>query len=242
MTSELHHEIRHVIRSPTAEEALRLARVAASTPSAIWNDQAWLTVAAGANSAAISDSRWLALCIFAHEKRTAEVAIVDALLKRARFLVVCGPDENDPFRDPGVFFAVVRRFIGGDSSHAALRTFQHAMDLVFSAERDSTEWVDARLQFMRGRRLRDIGRALRAVSERAIVVPTDLAEWCTWADIREVVARCWPSADADGRASLSGCSRSLAGGTLDAPNAGECSTGDDATPRPCVRRDRAPRC
>jgi hypothetical protein len=78
VTSELHPEIRQVIQSPTAEVALRLASVAASTPSAIWTDQAWLTVAAGANSAAISDSRWMALCIFAYEKRAADVAVVDA--------------------------------------------------------------------------------------------------------------------------------------------------------------------
>ena len=189
MTSDLHPEIREVIQSPTVEVALRLAQVAASTPSAIWTDQAWLTVATGANSAAISDSPWLALCIFAHERRAAEVAVVDALLKRARFLVVCGPDNNDPFRDPEVFFAGVRCFIGSDSSKAALQTFQRAMGLVFSADRASGEWADARLQFIRGRRLRDIGRALRSVSDQAIIVPTDLTDWLTWADVREVDGR-----------------------------------------------------
>src|SRR6478609_689320 len=97
-----------------------------SMPSAVWTEQAWLTVAAGANSAAISDSRWLAVCIFAHEKRSADVAVVDALMKRARFLVDCGPDENDQFRDPAVLFEGARRFIGGDSSQAALRAFQGA--------------------------------------------------------------------------------------------------------------------
>lgn len=182
----LHPEIRQVIQSATAEAALQLANAAASAPSAIWTEQAWLTVAAAANSAAISDSRWLALCIFAHEKRAAGVAVLDALSKRARFLVVCGPVERDRFRDPAIFFEGVRRFIAGDSAPAALRTFQLATDRVFSADRDSTEWFDARLQFMRGRRLRDIGRALRSVADAGLAVPADLAEWLTWADVREV--------------------------------------------------------
>lgn len=160
--------------------------MAAATPSAIWTDQAWLTVAAGANSAAISDARWLAVCIFAHEKRSTDVAVVDALIKRARFLVVAGPDESDHFRNPAVLFDGVRRFIAGDSSRAALREFQRAMDLVFTADRSSTEWADARLRFIRGRRLRDIGRALRSVADRGIVVPTDLGEWLVSAEVREV--------------------------------------------------------
>lgn len=83
----------------------------------------------------------------------------------------------------------MRGFIGSDSSETALRTFQRAMDLVFSAERDSTEWADARLHFIRGRHLRDIGRALRSVSDHAILVPADLTEWLTWADVREVDGR-----------------------------------------------------
>jgi hypothetical protein len=182
----LHPKIRQVIQSATADAALQLANAAASAPSAVWTEQAWLMVAAGANSAAISDSRWLALCIFAHEKRSASVAVVDALLKRARFLVVCGPDEQDQFRDPAIFFDGLRRFIGGESSQAARQTFQRAMTLVFGADRNSTEWSDARLQFIRGRRLRDLGRALRSVADQGIVVPTDLAEWLSWADIREV--------------------------------------------------------
>lgn len=186
MTSSLHPEVREVIRNPSAEAALQLANVAASTHSSVWTDQAWLTVAAGANSAAASDLRWLALCIFAHERRSDDVAVVDALVKRARFLVVAGSDENDQFRDPAIFFDGVRRFIGGDSSQAALRAFQRAVDLVFNADRDSTEWAEARLQFIRGRRLRDIGRALRSVADEAIVVPTDLTEWLAWADVREI--------------------------------------------------------
>jgi hypothetical protein len=181
----LHTEIRQVIQSPTAETALQLASAAASAPSAAWTEQAWLTVAARANSAAISDSRWLAVCIFAHERRSAVVSAVDALLKRARFLVVSGADERDEFRDPATFFEGVRRFIGADSSQGALLTFQRAMHLVFTADRKSKEWSDARLQFIRGRRLRDIGRALRSVADLGIVVPADLAEWLTWATVRE---------------------------------------------------------
>jgi hypothetical protein len=182
----LHPEIRQVIQSATVEAALQLANVAASAPSAIWTEQAWLTVAAAANSAAISDSRWLALCIFAHEQRSAGVAVLDALLKRARFLVVCGPDERDRFRDPTIFFDGVRRFIGADSPPAALRTFQRAMDRVFSTDRDSPEWAAARVEFIRGRRLRDIGGALRFVADAGLAVPADLAEWLTWAEVREV--------------------------------------------------------
>lgn len=185
MTSTLHPEIRQIIQSPNADAALQLASMA-PTPSAVWTDQAWLTVAAGANSAAISDSSWLAVCIFAHERRSADVAVVDALLKRARFLVVSGPDEHDRFRDPAVFFEGVRRFFGRDQSQAALQTFQRAINLVFSADRKSTEWADARIQFIRGRRLRDIGRALRSVAHRGVVVPADLVDWLTWADVREV--------------------------------------------------------
>lgn len=186
MTSALHPEIGQVIQSPNAEAALQLASVAASVPSAVWTDQAWLTVAAAANSAAISDSRWLALCIFAHERRSAGVAVIGALAKRARFLVVAGPDENDLFRNPAIFFDRVRRFIGRDSSRAALQTFQRAVGLVFSADSNSTEWADARLQFLRDRRLRDVGRALRSVADQGIAMPTDLAEWLLWADVREI--------------------------------------------------------
>lgn len=185
MTATLHPEIRQVVLSSTVEAALQLVSVA-TTPSAAWTDQAWLTVAAAANSAAISDPKWLAVCIFAHEKRSADVAVIDALMKRARLLAVSGPDEHDPFRDPAIFFEGVRRFIAGDASQAALRTFQHAIDLVFNADRQSTEWAHARLQFIRGRRLRDIGRALRTVADREISVPMDLAEWLSWADVREV--------------------------------------------------------
>lgn len=183
MTS-LHPDIRQIIDSPTVEVALQ--RASASTPSDVWTERAWLTVAAAANSSAISDARWLALCIFAHERRLADVAVIDALVKRARILVDCGPDEHDRFRDPAVFFDGARRFIGGDSSQASLDAFQRAMDLVFHADRKSTEWAAARIQFIRGRRLRDIGRSLRSVADAGIVVPTDLEEWLVWADVREV--------------------------------------------------------
>jgi hypothetical protein len=188
VTSALHPEIREVIHCRTAEAALQLASIV-STPSAVWTDEAWLTVAACANSAAISDSSWLAVCILAHEKRSADVAVIDALLTRARFLVVSGPDERDRFRDPATFFEGLRRFIDGDVAQAALQAFQRAMSLVFTADRGSTDWADARLQFIRGRRLRDIGRALRAVADRGIAIPTDLAEWLAWADVREVDGR-----------------------------------------------------
>ncbi|HEX2875046.1 MAG TPA: hypothetical protein VHP33_27535 [Polyangiaceae bacterium] len=180
----LHPEIRQVIDSPTVEVALE--RASAATASAVWTEKAWLTVAAAANSAAIRDSRWLALCIFAHERRLADVAVIDALMKRAQLLALYGADEHDRFRAPTVFFDGVRRFIGGDSSQTSLETFQRAMDVVFHADRKSTEWADARIQFIRGRRLRDIGRALRSVAEAGIVIPTDLAEWLVWAEVREV--------------------------------------------------------
>lgn len=184
MTSTLQLDIRQIIDSPTVEVALERASVA--TASDVLTEKGWLTVAAAANSAAIRDSRWLALCIFAHERRSADVAVIDALMKRARILVDCGADQHDRFRDPAVFFDGVRRFIGGDSSQASLETFQRAMDVVFHADRKSTEWADARFQFIRGRRLRDIGRSLRSVADAGIVVPTDLQEWLVWAEVREV--------------------------------------------------------
>lgn len=180
----MHPDIRQLIDSPTVEVALE--RASAATSSAVWTERAWLTVAAAANSSAIADSRWLALCIFAHEQRSAGVAAIDALTKRARILVDCGSDERDRFRDPAVLFDGVRRFIGGDSSQASLETFQRAMDVVFHADRKSTEWADARIQFIRGRRLRDLGRALRSVADAGIAVPSDLNEWLVWAEIREV--------------------------------------------------------
>lgn len=183
MTS-LHPDIRQVIDSPTVEVALERAN--AATASDVWTEQAWLTVAAAANSAAIRDSRWLALCIFAHERRLADVAVIDALMKRAQLLVAYGADQHDRFRDPTVFFDGVRRFIAGASSQAGLEAFQRAMDVVFHADRKSTEWADARIQFIRGRRLRDLGRSLRLVADAGIVVPTDLQEWLVWAEVREV--------------------------------------------------------
>jgi hypothetical protein len=175
VTSSLHPDIRQVIDSPTVEIALQ--RASSAIPSAVWTEQAWLTVAAAANSAAITDSRWLALCVFAHERRLAGVAVIDALMKRAQLLVEYGAAEHDRFRDPAVC---------GDSSQASLETFQRAMDVVFHTDRKSTEWADARIQFIRGRRLRDIGRSLRSVADAGIVVPTDLQEWLVWAEVREV--------------------------------------------------------
>lgn len=183
MTS-LQPEIRQIIDSPTVEVALE--RASAATAPDVLTEKAWLTVAAAANSAAIRDSRWLALCIFAHERRLADVAVIDAFMKRAQLLVAYGADEHDRFRDPAVLFDGVRRFIGGDSSQASLESFQRAMDVVFHADRKSTEWADARIQFIRGRRLRDVGRALRSVADAGIVIPADLAEWLVWAEVREV--------------------------------------------------------
>lgn len=128
----------------------------------------------------------MALCIFAHERRSAAVAAIDALTKRACFIATSGAAEHDPFRNPHTFFAGVRRFIGVESSQAALETFQGAMNVVFSADRKSPEWSRARDQFIRSRRLRDIGKALRSVAERGEVIPDDLVEWLTWATLREV--------------------------------------------------------
>ncbi len=179
----MHPDIRQVIDSPTVEAALQLA--GAATSDVVWTEQAWRTVAAAANSLAISDPRWLALCIFAHERRVADVAVIDALMKRARILVDCGSDESDRFRDPAIFFAGVRRFIGEDSSQASLQAFQQAMDVVFHADRKSTEWAEARVQFIRGRRLRDLGQGLRSVADAGTVVPAELEEWLVWAEVRE---------------------------------------------------------
>jgi len=131
----------------------------------------------------------LALCIFAHEKRTVDVAVVDALMKRARLIVEQGPADTDSFRDPEQFFNGVRQFINGESSPAALESFRLAMNVVFTADRQSSEWGQARLQFIRARRLRELGQALRSVADRGVVVPLDLAEWLVWAEVREIDGR-----------------------------------------------------
>jgi hypothetical protein len=133
-------ELDQIIRCPSLETAMRMADTAGASGSPIWSDQAWLTVASCANSRAISDPAWLALCIFAHEKRTVDVAVVDALVKRARLIVEQGPTDTDSVRDPEHFFNGVRRFINGESSPAALESFRLAMNVVFTADRQSSEW------------------------------------------------------------------------------------------------------
>ena len=161
----------------------------ASAGSPTRNDRAWLTVASYASSRAVSDPAWFALCIFAHEQRLANVAVVDALVKRARIIVEQGPLETDPYRDPEAFFRGVRRFIDGDSARAALDAFQLAMNVVFTADRQSPEWAEARLRFIRARRLRELGQALKAVADRGVVIPPDLAPWLVWAEVREIDGR-----------------------------------------------------
>ena len=169
--------------------AMQLAEIAVASGPPMWSDQAWLTVASCANSRAISDPAWLALCILAHEKRTADVAVVDALVKRARLIVEQGPADTDSFRDPEHFFNGVRRFINGELSSAALKSFRLAMNVVFTADRQSTEWGQARRQFIRARRLRELGQALRSVADQGVAVPLDLAEWLVWAEVREIDGR-----------------------------------------------------
>lgn len=168
---------------------MRLAEVASAGAAPKWSDAAWLTVASCANSRAIADPAWFALCIFAHERRSAQVAVVDALVKRARSIVERGPADADPYRDPERFFSGVREFVAGESSAAALEVFQRAMSVVFTADRHSPEWAKARIQFIRSRRLRELGRALRSVADRGVAVPPDLAEWLVWADVNEVDGR-----------------------------------------------------
>jgi hypothetical protein len=185
----LNQELEQIIRCTSLEAALRLAEIASVSASPAWNDQAWLTVASCANSRAISDPAWFALSIFAHENRTADVAVVDALVKRARIMVEQGPAEADPYRDPERFFTGIRAFIGGESSPAALEAFQLAMTAVFTAGRQSPEWADARLHFISARRLRELGQALRSVADVGVVVPRDLAEWLVWADVSEIDGR-----------------------------------------------------
>ena len=185
----LNSELDQIIRCVSLEAAMRLAETAVASGSPIWSDRAWLTVASCANSRAISDPAWLALCIFAHERRTVEVAVVDALVKRARLIAERGPADTDSFRDPEHFFNGVRRFINGESSPSALESFRFAVNVVFTADRQSPEWGHARLQFIRARRLRELGQALRSVSERGVSVPLDLAEWLAWAEVREVEGR-----------------------------------------------------
>jgi hypothetical protein len=185
----LDEELEQIIRCTNVEEAMLLAETARASSSPTWNDQAWLTIATCANGRAISDPAWFALCIFAHEQRSADVAVVDALVKRARIIVEQGPTDGDLYRDPDRFFAGIRGFIGSDSSPAALEAFQVAMNVVFTAARRSSEWAAARVKFIRSRRLREIGQALRAVADRGVVVPPDLAEWLVWAAVRAVDGR-----------------------------------------------------
>jgi hypothetical protein len=184
----LNEELEQIIGCASLDEAMRLAEGAGAGASSGWTDAAWLTVASYASSRAASEPAWFALCIFAHDKRKAEVAIVDALVKRARAIVEQGP-ADEPYRDPERFFSGVRGFVAGDSSAAALETFQLAMNVVFTADRHSPEWAKARLQFIRSRRLRELGKALRAVADRGVVVPGDLTEWLVWADVNEIAGR-----------------------------------------------------
>ena len=104
-------------------------------------------------------------------------------------MVEQGPSETDPYRDPERFFIGIRAFVGGESSLAAVETFQLAMNVVFTADRRSPEWAAARLQFIRARRLRQLGQALRSVADRGVVVPRDLADLLVWADVSEIDGR-----------------------------------------------------
>jgi hypothetical protein len=185
----LNQELEQIIRCASLDEAMRLAEGASVSGSVGWNNQAWLTVASCANSRASSDPAWFALCIFAHEKRTAAVAVVDALVKRARIIVEQGPSQTHPYRDPEHFFAGLRAFVGNESPLAAVDTFQLAMNVVFTADRQSPEWAEARLQFIRARRLQQLGQALRSVADRGVVVPPDLADLLVWADVSEIDGR-----------------------------------------------------
>ena len=187
MGSSLHPFIRDILDSASPGEGLEAARSAAAAGPEVFDDAAWLTIAAGANSAAIADPRWLALCIFAHEQRSS--ATVDALVKRAHLIVMCGPAVDDPFCDPQAFFDGVHRFLDGASSEQALEMFQSAMDVVFTAVQTSPEWSIARDRFLRSRRFREIGQALRAVADSGVVVPNDLIPWLEWANVREVDGR-----------------------------------------------------
>jgi hypothetical protein len=184
----LNDELEQIIGCRSLEAAMRLAEAASVAGSSAFTDAAWLRVASYANSRAMSDPAWFVLCIFAHDERKAEVAVVDALVKRARAIVAQGP-ADDAYRDPERFFSGVRAFIAGDSSAAALEAFQGAMNVVFRADRRSPEWAKARLCFIRSRRLRELGRALRAVADRGVVVPPELAEWLVWADVNEIDGR-----------------------------------------------------
>ena len=183
----MEEELEQIIRCPSLDEAMRLAEIASA--SSTWKDRAWLSVASCANSRAISHPEWFGLAIFAHEQRLADVAVVDALVKRARLIAEQGALEDDSYRDPKHFFAGVRRFIGGDSSQGALEAFQAAMNVVFTAARESSEWAEARLRFIRSRRLRELGKALQAVADRGVAIPPDLAEWLVWAAVRELDGR-----------------------------------------------------
>jgi hypothetical protein len=185
----LNQELEQIIRCTSLDATMRLAESASVSGSAAWNNQAWLTVASCANSRASSDPARFALCIFAHEQRTADVAVVDALVKRARIIVEQGPSQTDPFRDPEHFFNGLRAFVGNESPLAAVETFQLAMNVVFTADRQSPEWAEARLQFIRARRLRQLGQALRSVADRGVVVPPELADLLVWAEVSEIDGR-----------------------------------------------------
>jgi hypothetical protein len=83
----------------------------------------------------------------------------------------------------------VRRLLAGTSSDDALGAFQHAMDVVFTADQSSPEWSAARVQVVRCRRLREIGSALNSVADCGVPIPSDLAPWLQWARVREVDGR-----------------------------------------------------
>jgi hypothetical protein len=169
----------------TASEALKMASNLASAPPHDWSDPQWLSLATGALSAALSDASWLPLCIFAHEQRADEAGFLDGLDNRVNLIAKLGDDSGDPFRDPRAVFDRVRALIASQSAAAALEMYQAAVSAVFTSARDSEEWLAARDGFLRGRRLRRAGHALRRLSESGIALPDDLLPWVGWATYRE---------------------------------------------------------
>jgi hypothetical protein len=177
----LHPAVDAILKRSNVDEAISAARAAAS--AGILDDAAWLTIADGAESAAIEDPCWLALSILAHEQRSG--AMVNALVKRVRLIVRCGADAVDPFRNSEEFFDGVRRYLEGDSSERGLRMYQRSLDAILAAERTSPEWIAARDCFLRSRHLREIGIALRDVADAGLGIPNDLISWLEWANVRE---------------------------------------------------------
>jgi hypothetical protein len=183
--SRLHPSAQAIVDEPDPTTALALASRLATAPPPDWDPEQWATIAAAANGRAATDPRWLEVKVLACENQTWDTAPIDALWGRARLIAALGADDSDAFRSMSVFVERVETFVGADVADAVLASYQAAHSVIVSAPQGSPEWTTARDTFLRGRRLRELGKILRAVVEAGIVLPAHLLPWTSLADVRE---------------------------------------------------------